>query len=71
MLTSTQKNLIKNAFRRYGKIRPLGDARSLCDPRCFTKGYGKISEGKLVFWFETLDGSSHIIIEGNDEAKKN
>lgn len=72
MLTSTlQKNLIRNAFRRFGKIRPLGDAKSLCDSRCFTRGFGKITGGKLVFWFETMDRSSHIIVEGNDEAKKN
>jgi len=64
MLTTTlQKNLIRNAFRKFGEIKPIGEARSFCDSRCFSRGVGKIYEGKLMFWFETPDGSSHLVTE--------
>jgi len=61
--TPRQKNLIRSAFRRFGSIRPIGKAKSLCDPRGFTRGFGEINDKRMVFWFEDLSGSTHIIVE--------
>jgi hypothetical protein len=69
--TKKQKQMIKDAFRKFGnEIKPIGDAKSFCDPRCFSRGFGRILGGKLLFWFETKDGSSHIITEGAGDENK-
>lgn len=67
--TVLQKQLIRAAFymaaqKNWNPIKPIGKAFSFCDSRCFTMGYGKITGGKLIFWFEDSIGSSHMIIEG-------
>jgi len=67
LTTKTHKKLTRDAFRKFGQIQPIGEHKSLCDPRNFTKGYGRITGGKLIFWFETPDKSTHIIIEDMDK----
>jgi hypothetical protein len=67
--TKQQRKLISAAFRRFGNIQPIGKAKSLCDSRSFTVGVGKIYGGKLQYWFEDENGSSHIIIEGLNNGK--
>lgn len=62
MTCKEQRGLIKKAFRKFGnEIKPIGKSKSFCDPRCFTRGYGKIYGGKLLFWFEDKNGSSHVV----------
>ena len=70
LLTKEKRKLISEAFRKFQQIKPIGKAKSFCDPRCFTTGHGRIYGGKLIFWFETLDGSTHIITEGIDDENK-
>jgi hypothetical protein len=71
LLTEEKRQLIKTAFRRFGNgIRPIGKAKSFCDPHCFTIGVGKIFGGKLQFWFEDSRGSSHLIIDEEKNGNK-
>ena len=64
MLTKEQKQLIQIARKKYGVIFPLGNRGKMPTPgfkrRHFTKGIN----GELIFWFNTLDNSSHVVREG-------
>ncbi len=51
-----EKALIKKAIEKYGVIRPSGTKTSFKE--CFTS-----DAGKLVFWFNTEDDSTHVVIE--------
>ena len=49
-----QRVLIQKAFSKFGVIYPCGKAKS------FTESFTKHS-GILVFWFNTEDGSTHVM----------
>ena len=72
LTTKTHKKLIRDAFRKFrNDIKPIGKAKSFCDPRNFTRGVGKIYGGRLMFWFEDAAGSTHIVTEGINEHLPN
>ena len=55
MLQEEQK-LIKKAEEKHGKINPVR-GRGKHDKRSFTRD----KKNRLLFWFNTPDGSTHII----------
>lgn len=56
-MNKTKHHLIKKARQTYSKISPCGTKTSLFD--CFTI----IENGKkLVFWFNTPDNSTHVMV---------
>lgn len=63
MITKKHRELVVKARKIFGKIKPMGGRLSVYDEGCFTMGFGKILGGKLLFWFEDKNGSSHIVAE--------
>ncbi len=49
-----KEKLISQAQRRYSFIRPCATKQKLDE--CFT-----ITNGKLIFWFNTSDNSTHVM----------
>ncbi len=49
-----KKQLIKKAVQKFGDIYPCGRFEHLRD--CFTH-----YENELIFWFNTIDGSTHTV----------
>lgn len=58
-----KQKLIKKAMERHGKIKPIGGRKSFDNPKSFTVAKGKISGKILIFWYDTDDDSTHIVIE--------
>ncbi|MCU0608175.1 MAG: hypothetical protein MUF22_00210 [Chitinispirillaceae bacterium] len=53
-MNEIKKTMIQQAMQRYNRIYPCGTKRSLYE--CFTE-----AEGKLIFWFNTDDQTTHLI----------
>ena len=56
-LTSRHQELIEEARRRYGPIKPCGSATTF--GQCFSS-----LNGRLIFWFNTQDGSTRVVKTG-------
>jgi hypothetical protein len=54
LMNEIKKTMIQQAMQRYNRIYPCGTKRSLYE--CFTE-----AEGKLIFWFNTDDQTTHLI----------
>lgn len=52
-MSNEQKQLIKQARDKYGKIYPVARKKRL--DQCFTT-----IDGKIYFWFNSKDHSTHI-----------
>jgi hypothetical protein len=48
-----QKELVARAQARFGVIRPCATCHDLTE--CFSQ-----EDGRLLFWYNTQDGSTHI-----------
>lgn len=55
-LSPRKKKLLNKAREMYGEIAPAGRKKT------FEEGFTH-SNNKLVFWFNTTDGSTHVVIE--------
>jgi hypothetical protein len=55
-METLQMKLFSQAVHNYKKIFPCGTTNSFSD--CFT-----IQDGKLLFWFDTEDHSTHMVME--------
>jgi hypothetical protein len=53
-LEKTKRRLIDQAHQRYGKVRPCHSIGSW--DGCFAR-----HDDKLVLWFDTSDGSTHLV----------
>lgn len=53
-MSKYEKRLMKKAYRSHKRIFPCGARASFSE--CFT-----IMDGNLFFWFNTKDGSTHIV----------
>ena len=53
-MSKYEKILLKKAFKSHNRIFPCGAKASFSE--CFT-----IIDENLIFWFNTLDGSTHIV----------
>jgi hypothetical protein len=56
---SVQERLIDKAREKYGEIFPTATKSSFS--QCFTSG----ADGKLIFWFNTADHSTHVVTENS------
>jgi hypothetical protein len=52
--TDLKRGLMFEAVQRFGRILPCGSRKTLDD--CFT-----LMNEQLIFWFNTDDGSTHVI----------
>ncbi|MGM0461234.1 MAG: hypothetical protein ACQEQ4_02300 [Fibrobacterota bacterium] len=55
-MSKEKLHLIEQALKKHAKILPCGTFASLMD--CFTQ-----EEGRLFFWFNTPDNSTHAVYE--------
>lgn len=60
-----KEHLIKKAQSRHGDIRPCGRAQDFFE--CFTTNL----HGDLVFWYNTPDDRTHIIINQTPDRNPN
>lgn len=59
-MNEAEKALVRKALKKYKNIFPCGSKKTFDE--CFTK-----NKGKLFFWFNTEDHSSHIMDESGKE----
>lgn len=57
-MTDRQLALVGQARRKYGHIKPCSSRQDLDDSFTEENRYG------LMFWFNTEDGSTRVVIEG-------
>jgi len=55
-MSQMEKKLFQEAVKRYKRIYPVSRKRNFKD--CFT-----YYEGMLIFWFNTIDRSTHVVKE--------
>ena len=55
-MSRQELDLIQKAKKRFCRIRPVGGRRTFAD--CFTR-----MNGRLCFWFDTPDHSTHVIVD--------
>jgi len=61
-MNEMKRKLIRQARKTYKRIYPCGDKGNLWD--CFTE-----IEDQLVFWFNTEDKSTHLLISSPEKVK--
>jgi len=64
-MEETKEYLIKRAQDRHGDIYPCGRTGSLHE--CFTTNL----HGDMVFWYNTPDGRTHIIVNNQEKNLPN
>jgi len=58
--------MVKKGFQKYGVIVPIGNLKTFSE--CFRKSF---AVHKLLFWFDDLNGSSHLIMDKLYDSRRN
>ena len=53
-MNEMKKAMIRQAIKKYRQIYPCGIRKDLWD--CFT-----VMDGRIVFWFNTADNTTHLL----------